>query len=144
MRTFSAKPGEIERRWYIFDSKGKTLGRAAAEIAKILQGKNKPTYTPHVDTGDFVVVVNAGQVRLTGRKLDDKQYHRHTGWVGHLVSVSARTMLEKKPEELFRLAVRGMLPKTRLGRAMLKKLKVHAGPAPVHAYAAQKATELAL
>jgi large subunit ribosomal protein L13 len=144
MRTFSAKPGEIERRWFIVDTEGKTLGRAAAEIAKILQGKNKPTYTPHVDTGDFVVVVNASRVRLTGRKLDDKQYHRHTGWVGHLVSVSARELLEKKPEELFRLAVRGMLPKTRLGRAMIKKLKIHSGPAPAHGYAAQKATALAL
>jgi large subunit ribosomal protein L13 len=144
MPTFSAKPGEIERRWFIVDTQGKALGRVAAEIAKILQGKTKPTYTPHVDTGDFVVVVNAGLVRLTGNKLDTKHYHRHTGWVGHLVSVSARTMLEKKPEELFRLAVKGMLPKTRLGRAMLKKLKVHAGVVPAHGYTAQKAVALAL
>jgi len=144
MRTYSAKPGEIERRWFIVDTDGKPLGRVAAEVAKILQGKTKPTYTPHVDTGDFVVVVNAARVRLTGRKLDDKLYHRHTGWVGSLISVNARTMLQKKPEELFRLAVKGMLPKTRLGREMFTKLKVHAGPAPAHGYAAQKATVLAL
>ena len=144
MRTYNAKPGEIDKRWFIVDAAHKPLGRTAAEIAKILQGKNKPTYTPHVDTGDFVVVVNAGRVTLTGKKLDAKMYHRHTGWVGHLVSKSARELLDSRPEELVRLAVKGMLPKTRLGRAMLKKLKVHAGALPEHGYVAQKARPLEL
>jgi large subunit ribosomal protein L13 len=144
MSTYSAKPDEVERRWFIVDAAGKPLGRTASQIAVILQGKNKPTYTSHVDTGDFIVVVNAAQVHLTGRKLDDKMYYRHTGWVGGLVSTSARNLLAAKPEELMKLAVRGMLPKSKLGRAMLGKLKVHAGACPAHGYVAQKAQPLEL
>ena len=144
MRTFSAKPGEIEQRWFIVDAADKPLGRAASQIAMILQGKNKPTYTPHVDVGDYVVVVNASQIKLTGNKLDAKQYYRHTGWVGGLVAHSARAMLASKPDEVVRLAVKGMLPKSRLGRAMLRKLKIHAGACPGHGYAAQKAVPLEL
>jgi len=144
MRTFSAKPGEIEARWFIVDAADKPLGRAASQIATILQGKNKPTYTPHVDVGDFVVVVNAAKIKLTGDKLDKKQYYHHTGWMGGLVARSARDMLERKPDEVMRLAVKGMLPKSRLGRAMLRKLKVHAGACPAHGYVAQKAKPLEL
>ena len=144
MRTYSAKPGEIDSRWFIVDAAGKPLGRTASKIAMILQGKNKPSYTPHVDTGDHVVVINAEKVVLTGKKLDAKQYHYHTGWIGGLVSTSAREMLEKKPGELMRMAVKGMLPKSRLGKSMLTKLKVHAGPCPEHGYSAQKAEKLEL
>ena len=144
MPTFSAKPDQIERRWFIVDAAGATLGRTATEVARILQGKNKPTYTPHVDTGDYVVVINADKILLTGNKLDAKQYHRHSGWMGGLVSKSAREMLETKPTEMFKTAVKGMLPKTVLGRSMLKKLKVHSGPCPPHGYQAQKAEELRL
>jgi large subunit ribosomal protein L13 len=144
MRTFSAKPGEIAARWFIVDAADKPLGRTASKIAMMLQGKNKPSYTPHVDTGDFVVVINAAKIRLTGRKLDEKIYHRHTGWVGGLVSTPARELLKRKPTELMRLAVKGMLPKTRLAKDMLNKLKVHAGPCPEHGYAAQKAEQLEL
>jgi large subunit ribosomal protein L13 len=144
MRTYSAKPGEIAPRWFIVDAAGKPLGRAASQIATILQGKNKPTYTPHVDVGDYVVVINAAKVALTGAKLDTKQYHHHTGWVGGLVTRSARDMLERKPGEVMRMAVKGMLPKSRLGRVMLRKLKVHAGPCPEHGYVAQKAEPLEL
>ncbi len=144
MPTLSAKPNEIERRWFIVDVAGATLGRSASRIARILQGKNKPIFTPHVDTGDYVVVVNADKIVLTGNKLDAKLYHRHSGWVGGLVSQSAREMMEKKPTELFKIAVKGMLPKTTLGRSMLKKLKIHQGPCPAHGYKAQKAEELKL
>jgi len=144
MRTYSAKPDEVERRWFIVDAADKPLGRTASKIAMILQGKNKPTYTSHVDTGDFIVVVNAAKVKLTGRKLDDKMYNRHTGWVGGLVTTSARELLEKKPEELMKLAVKGMLPKSKLGHAMLGKMKVHAGDCPAHGYVAQKAVPLDL
>ena len=144
MKTYTAKPNELEKRWFIVDASKAPLGRTASKIAMILQGKNKPSYTPHVDTGDYVVVINAGQVPLTGNKLDAKLYHRHSGWVGGLVSQSAREMLEKKPTELFKIAVKGMLPKTTLGRSMLKKLKVHKGPGPAHGYKAQKAEELKL
>lgn len=144
MRTFNAKPGEIERRWYVVDIKQRPLGRTASEIARILQGKNKPVYTPHVDVGDYVVVINAAEVALTGNKLDKKMYHHHSGWVGGLDSKSAREMLQTKPEEVVRLAVKGMLPKSRLGTAMLDKLKVHAGPCPEHGYKAQKAEPLNL
>ncbi len=142
MSTYSAKPDEVERRWFIVDAAEKPLGRTASKIAVILQGKNKPTYTAHVDTGDFIVVVNAAKFHLTVRKLDDKMYYRHTGWVGGLVSTSAKEMLASKPEELMKLAVRGMLPKSKLGRAMLGKLKIHAGACPAHGYAAQKAQPL--
>ncbi|MDJ0764204.1 MAG: 50S ribosomal protein L13 [Myxococcota bacterium] len=144
MRTYQAKPGEVERRWYIVDAENQPLGRAASAIASILQGKNKPAYTPHVDVGDFVVVVNAAKAALTGNKLDTKVYHRHTGWMGGLVSIPAREMLKKKPEEVVRHAVKGMLPKSRLGRSMLSKLKIHAGACPEHGYRAQKAEPLAL
>ncbi len=144
MRTYNAKPGEIEPRWFIVDAKKQPLGRAASEIATILQGKHKPAYTPHVDVGDFVIVVNAADVQLTGKKLDDKLYYRHTGWVGGLVSKNARELLKQKPEEVIRLAVKGMLPKSRLGTAMLSKLKIHAGACPEHGYKAQKAEPLEL
>ncbi len=144
MRTYSAKPGEIDARWFIVDAAGKPLGRTASKVATILQGKNKPSYTPHVDTGDYVVVINAAKVELTGNKLDGKMYHRHTGWMGGLVSTSAREILEQKPGDLMKLAVKGMLPKTKLGRVMLSKLKVHAGPCPEHGYVAQKAEKLDL
>ena len=144
MRTYSAKPGEIDARWFIVDAAGKPLGRTASKVATILQGKNKPSYTPHVDTGDYVVIINAAKVELTGNKLDGKKYYRHTGWMGGLVSTSAREILEQKPGELMKLAVKGMLPKTKLGRVMLSKLKIHAGPCPEHGYVAQKAEKLDL
>ncbi len=142
MRTFVAKSGDVEQRWFIVDAASKTLGRTAAEIAKVLQGKNKPTYTPHVDTGDFVVVINAEKVKLTGKKLDGKLYYRHTGWMGGLISTSAREMLKKKPEDLMKFAVKGMLPKTILGKQMFSKLKVHVGGLPEHGYKAQGAIPL--
>lgn len=144
MKTYTAKPGEIEQRWYIVDAAEVPIGRTATRIAAILQGKNKPTYTPHVDTGDFVVVINAAKVGLTGSKLDSKKYYRHTGWVGGLVEKSAREVLDSKPNELIKAAVKGMLPKTKLGRSMLKKLKVHEGPCPEHGYKAQGAEVLTL
>jgi large subunit ribosomal protein L13 len=144
MKTFRAKPNELEKRWFIVDAADIPLGRTASKVAVILQGKNKPTYTPHVDTGDFVVVINADKVALTGSKLTKKMYHRHTGWVGGLVSKSAKEILDSKPEELIKSAIKGMLPKTTLGTAMLRKLKVHAGPCPEHGYKAQKAQPLDL
>jgi large subunit ribosomal protein L13 len=139
MRTYNAKPGEIDPKWYIVDAADKPLGRMASEIATVLQGKNKPVYTPHVDVGDYVVVINAAKIKLTGNKLDGKLYYRHTGWMGGLVSTSARELLEKKPEDMVKMAVKGMLPKTRLGRSMIGKLKVHAGACPEHGYKAQSA-----
>lgn len=142
MRTFVAKNGEVDRRWFIIDAALLPVGRTASHVAMILQGKNKPTYTPHVDTGDFVVVINAGKAMLTGRKLDKKFYHYHTGFVGGIKSTSAREMMSSKPDELLRIAVKGMLPKTKLGRQMLSKLKIHAGALPEHAYQAQKAESL--
>ena len=144
MRTYSAKPGEIDARWFIVDAAGKPLGRTASKVATILQGKNKPSYTPHVDTGDYVVVINAAKVELTGNKLDGKMYYHHTGWMGGLVATSAREILEQKPGDLMKRAVKGMLPKTKLGRVMLTKLKIHAGPCPEHGYVAQKAEKLDL
>lgn len=144
MKTYMAKPSEQEQRWFIIDAADIPLGRTASKVAVILQGKNKPSYTPHVDTGDFVVIVNAAKVALTGSKLTDKMYHRHTGWVGGLVSKNAKEMLESKPNELIKIAVKGMLPKTVLGRAMMRKLKVHEGPCPEHGYKAQKAEVLDL
>ena len=144
MRTYQAKPGEVEQRWYIVDAKDQPLGRTASKVARILQGKNKPSFTPHVDVGDFVVVVNAAEVKLTGHKLDDKMYYRHSGWVGGLRAKNARRMLEDKPTEVLRIAVKGMLPKTRLGQQMLGKLKVHAGECPAHGYQAQRAEKLDL
>jgi large subunit ribosomal protein L13 len=127
MRTFSAKPHEVRRDWYVVDAEGRTLGRLATEIARRLRGKHKPEYTPHVDTGDYIVVINAEKVRVTGNKLKDKMYHRFTGYVGNLKSESLETLLDRAPERVLELAVKGMLPRTPLGRLMLKKLKVVRG-----------------
>lgn len=127
MNTYMAKPERVERKWYIVDAKGKTLGRLASEVAKVLRGKHKPIYTPHIDTGDFVVVINAGEVELTGKKLQDKRYYRHSGYPGGLRSVTAGELREKRPERMIEFAVKGMLPKGSLGRKQLKKLKVYAG-----------------
>ncbi len=127
MKTHLTPVKEIERKWYVVDADGKVLGRVASEIARRLRGKHKPNYSTFMDVGDFIVVVNADKVRLTGKKWDDKIYYRHTGYMGGLKQMTAREMLEKKPEELIRKAVRGMLPKNTLGRAQLKKLKVYAG-----------------
>jgi len=127
MKSFMAKTGEVPRQWYVVDAQGKVLGRLASRVAMVLRGKNKASFTPHMDAGDFVVVVNAAQVQLTGRKLDQKFYHRHSGYMGGLKSITARQLLNRKPEEVLRHAVRGMLPKTSLGRNLLKKLKIYAG-----------------
>src|SRR5919199_4916886 len=132
MKTYSAKPGEIQRRWYVADAEGQTLGRLATEIAATLRGKNKPQYTPHVDTGDFVIVVNAEKVRVTGNKLDQKRYYRHSGYPGGLRSRTLREQLERRPEEVLRKAVKGMLPKNKLASAQLRKLKIYAGPEHPH------------
>ena len=132
MKTYQAKKEEIDHKWFLVNAEGKVLGRLSTELAKILKGKNKPTYTPHVDTGDFVVVVNAGKVTLTGKKLKDKIYYHHTGYPGGIKEISAEKLLAKKPTEMIRMAVRGMLPKNSLGRQMLRKLKVYAGPSHPH------------
>ncbi|MBT8067550.1 MAG: 50S ribosomal protein L13 [Gammaproteobacteria bacterium] len=133
MKTFSAKPAEVRRDWYVVDATGKTLGRLSTEIARRLRGKHKPEYTPHVDTGDYIVVVNAEKVRVTGNKLKDKIYHHHTGYIGNLKSVSLEKMLDETPERVVQFAVKGMLPKGPLGRQMLSKLRVFAGPSHNHA-----------
>jgi large subunit ribosomal protein L13 len=132
MKTYSAKPGEITREWYLVDADGQTLGRLATLIADTLRGKRKPIFTPHVDTGDFVVVVNAEKIAVTGNKLDQKQYYRHSGYPGGLKSRSLRDQLERRPTEVLRLAVRGMLPKNKLARRQLTKLKIYAGPEHPH------------
>lgn len=132
MRTFTGKTAEIKQEWYVVDAQGLTLGRLAARIAPILKGKHKPTYTPHLDCGDFVVVVNADKLRVTGRKLDQKLYHRHSGYPGGLSTITLRDQLARHPERVLELAVRGMLPKNRLGRRMFKKLKVYAGGSHPH------------
>lgn len=132
MTTVSAKPAEVRREWYLVDATDKTLGRLASEIAHRLRGKHKPIYTPHVDTGDYIVVVNAEKIRVTGNKLKDKMYHHHTGYIGNLKSISLEKLLDKAPERAITTAVKGMLPKNPLGRAMLKKLKVYAGPEHEH------------
>jgi len=132
MKTYSAKPADVERRWYVIDASECVLGRLASFVASRLRGKHKPIYTPHVDTGDHIVVINAEKVALTGKKLNDKLYHRHSGYMGGLKSMTAKQVLEKRPEDLLVRAVRGMLPKNRLGRKMLKKLKVYAGPEHPH------------
>ena len=142
MRTYAVKASEIERQWYLVDAQGKTLGRLASEIAKILRGKHKPTYTPHLDTGDYVVVVNAEKIHVTGNRLDSKRYYRYSGYPGGLKSVPLREMLAKHPTRAIRYAVKGMLPKNRLGRAMIKKLKVYAGNE--HPHEAQKPVSLDL
>ena len=132
-RTYSAKPSDIQQEWFHVDAEGVTLGRMASRIARILQGKHKPMYTPHMDTGDFVVITNAEKVFLSGKKMDQKVYHHYTGWAGGLRETEFRELMEKKPEQVVRLAVRRMLPKTNLGRLMLRKLKVFAGPDHPHA-----------
>ncbi len=132
MKTFSAKPAEVRRDWYVVDATGKTLGRLATEIAHRLRGKHKPEYTPHVDTGDYIVVVNAAKVRVTGKKLQDKIYHHHTGYIGNLKSISLEKLLDKAPERVIEQAVKGMLPRGPLGRKMLGKLRVYAGPEHIH------------
>ena len=132
MKTYTAKPGEIERRWYVVDAEGQNLGRLATRIADTLRGKNKPQFTPHVDTGDFVVVVNAEKIAVTGKKLDDKMYYRHSGYPGGIRSRPLRDELERRPTEVLRKAVKGMLPRNRLGRAQLLKLKTYAGPEHPH------------
>ncbi len=136
MRTYSAKAPEVERRWFVVDATDQPLGRLATRIASVLRGKHRPIFTPHVDTGDFVVVINAEKVRLTGQKLDQKFWHRHTGYPGGLKSTPYRVLLQRRPEFAIEKAVRGMLPKNALGRKMLKKLKVYAGDR--HPHAAQK------
>ncbi|GAB4249216.1 50S ribosomal protein L13 [Deferrisoma sp.] len=132
MKSYMATPQTAEREWFVVDAEGQTLGRLASRIATVLRGKHKPTYTPHVDTGDFVIVVNAEKVRLTGNKLDQKMYWRHSGYPGGIKGRTARQMLERKPEEVLRHAVKGMLPKNILGRDMLRKLKIYAGPEHPH------------
>ena len=140
MKTFSAKPETVKRDWFVVDAEGKTLGRLATEIALRLRGKHKPEYTPHVDTGDYIVVVNAEKVRVTGRKSTDKMYHRHTGYIGGLKSVSFDKLIGHNPALVIELAVKGMLPKNTLGRAMYSKLKVYAGSE--HPHAAQQPQQL--
>jgi len=130
--TVSAKPAEVRRDWFVVDADGKTLGRLASEIARRLKGKHKPIFTPHVDTGDYIVVVNAGKVAVTGNKMKDKMYHHHTGYIGNLKSISLEKQLQKAPERVLETAVRGMLPRTPLGRAMMKKLRIFAGPEHTH------------
>ncbi|WIF95558.1 50S ribosomal protein L13 [Caminicella sporogenes] len=136
MKSYVAKPHEVERRWYVIDAEGKTLGRLATQVATILRGKHKPIYTPHVDTGDFVIIVNAEKVKLTGKKLDQKMFRWHTGYPGGLKERTYRDMLNNRPEKVIFHAVKGMLPKNRLGRKMIKKLKVYRGPE--HNHQAQK------
>ena len=142
MKTFSAKTGEVARKWWIVDLDGKVLGRAASEIAKKLRGKDKPEFTPHVDTGDFIVVVNAEKVLLTGNKLENKKYYHHSGFHSGLKTITAKRLLETKPEMVIRKAVWGMLPKNRLGRTLIKKLKVYSGPD--HPHKAQQPSSLEL
>jgi large subunit ribosomal protein L13 len=132
MKTWNAKPGEVERRWYLVDAEGKTLGRLATRVADTLRGKDKAQYTPHVDTGDFVVVVNAEKIAVTGKKLEDKRYYRHSGYPGGIRSRTLQEELERRPTEVIRKAVKGMLPRNRLARAQLTKLKVYAGPDHPH------------
>lgn len=136
MKTFMASPATIDRKWYVVDAADMTLGRLASEIAKILRGKNKPIFTPHMDTGDYVIVVNAEKIKVTGRKMDQKIYYRHSDYVGGMKETNLKEKLAKKPEEVIELAVKGMLPKGPLGRQMYKKLFVYAGPD--HKHAAQK------
>ncbi|OGP75006.1 MAG: 50S ribosomal protein L13 [Deltaproteobacteria bacterium RBG_16_49_23] len=140
MKTYQAKKEEVEHQWYLVDAEGKVLGRLASELAKILRGKNKPIYTPHVDTGDFVIVVNAGKVALTGKKLKDKIYYHHTGYPGGIREMNAEKLLAKKPTEMIRIAVKGMLPKNSLGRQVIQKLKIYAGAK--HPHEAQKPVPL--
>lgn len=136
MNSFMANPDKIERKWYVVDAEGCTLGRLASEVASVLRGKNKPVFTPHVDTGDYVIVINAEKIKVTGKKLDQKIYYSHSDYVGGMKETTLREMMNKKPEKVIELAVKGMLPKGPLGREMYKKLFVYAGPD--HKHAAQK------
>jgi len=140
MGTYSAKPSEVNREWFVVDAEGKALGRLASEIASRLRGKHKPIYTPHIDTGDYIVVINAEKVAVTGKKFTDKIYHRHTGYIGNLKSISFDKLQAQRPERIIELAVKGMLPKGPLGRDMYRKLKVYAGPE--HNHHAQKPATL--
>lgn len=142
MKTFSAKPAEVERDWYVVDAEGKTLGRLASEIARRLRGKHKPEYTPHVDTGDYIIVVNAEKIKVTGNKEKDKIYYRHTGYIGNLKSVSLGKLRQTFPDRIISTAVKGMLPKNPLGRAMFKKLKIYAGPEHNHQAQQPKTLEI--
>ena len=136
MKTFMAKPAKIDRKWYVVDAQGQTLGRLASEVASILRGKRKPEFTPHEDTGDYVIVINAEKIKVTGKKLDQKVYYHHSDYVGGMKDVTLREKIEKRPEQVIELAVKGMLPKGPLGRQMFTKLHVYAGPD--HKHAAQK------
>ena len=136
MKTYMANPDKIERKWYVVDAEGQTLGRLAAEVAKVLRGKNKPEFTPHIDTGDNVIVINAEKIKVTGKKLDQKVYYHHSDYVGGMKETTLREMMAKKPEQVIELAGKGMLPKGPLGRTMIKKLHVYAGAE--HAHQAQK------
>ena len=142
MKSFMASPSTIEREWYVVDATGHTLGRLASEIATILRGKNKPTYTPHIDTGDNVIVINAEKIKVTGKKLDQKIYYHHSDYVGGMKETTLKEMMEKKPERVIELAVKGMLPKGPLGRQMIKKLHVYAGAEHNHAAQQPKALEI--
>ncbi len=140
MKSYIQKPHEVERKWFVVDASGKTLGRLASQIASVLRGKHKPTYTPHVDCGDFVIVINADKVKFTGKKLDQKMYRWHTGYIGHMRERTARQMMETKPEKVVEMAIKGMLPHNKLGRQMGKKLKVYSGEN--HNHQAQQPEEL--
>ena len=142
MKTYNATAQNVEREWFIIDAEGQTLGRLSTEVAHRLRGKHKPVYTPHVDTGDYIVIVNAEKIHVTGRKLQDKMYYHHTGYIGNLKSTSLGKLLQEHPTRAIEKAVKGMLPKNSLGRAMFKKLKVFAGPE--HPHAAQQPKELKL
>jgi large subunit ribosomal protein L13 len=142
MKTFSAKPAEVRRDWFVVDASGQTLGRLATAIATRLKGKHKPEYTPHVDTGDYIVVVNAEKIRVTGNKLKDKLYQHHTGYIGNLKTINLEDLLAKAPEQVITKAVKGMMPKNKLGAAMMKKLRVFAGPEHDHAAQQPQALEL--
>jgi large subunit ribosomal protein L13 len=142
MKTYTAKPGEVTREWYLVDAEGQILGRLATRIADTLRGKNKPQYTPHVDTGDFVIVINAEKIAVTGNKLDQKQYYRHSGYPGGLRSRTLREQLERRPTEVLRSAVKGMLPKNKLAARQITKLKIYAGPEHPHEAQAPKPLSL--
>ena len=142
MKTYSARAQDVRRQWHLIDAEGKTLGRLATEVATRLRGKHKPEYTPHVDTGDYIVVINAEKVHVTGKKMSDKMYHHHTGYIGNLKSISLEKQLAKRPEKVIQLAVKGMMPRGPLGRQMFSKLKIYAGPE--HPHTAQQPQPLEL
>ena len=142
MKTFSAKPAEVKRDWYVIDAEGKTLGRMATEIARRLRGKHKPEYTPHVDTGDYIIVVNAEKVHVTGNKQQDKMYYHHTGYPGGIRSINFDKLIDHAPHRVIERAVKGMLPKNPLGRAMFRKLKIYAGPEHTHVAQQPKVLEI--